>query len=212
MKAAGAQYDVAGSGRRENHAAQNRAVMADRGAEDEDMPDGVLEGQPLPQVEDHARRIEQAAGDNPTPLSKNLEGYAPFGFPDVTGKGQSKDFLGGIDVMIGMSKTAKNPDAACKVLTDWIGGAGAQALVNTFNDLPAFVGLKPEKFGSVNQEATWKLFTEHWLPAVKYARQLASPEVKQGLEDALAAVASGDKTPEEGTAIVQKAFDNRKKG
>lgn len=152
---------------------------------------------------------QQAAGDNPTPLSENLSGYAAFKFPDVTGNGAPDDFIGGIDVMIGISKDA-DYDAACKVLTDWIGGAGAQALINTFNDLPAFIGLRPEKFGSENQEAVWDMFTEEWLPTVQYARQLASPEVKQALEDALAAVAAGDATPEEGMAMVQTAYDASK--
>ena len=152
---------------------------------------------------------QQAAGSNPTPLSENLSGYAAFKFPDVTGNGAPDDFLGGIDVMIGITKDA-DYDAACKVLTDWIGGAGAQALINTFNDLPAFVGLRPEQFGSDNQEAVWDMFTEEWLPTVKYARQLASPDVKQALEDALAAVAAGDQTPAEGMAAVQAAYDASK--
>jgi raffinose/stachyose/melibiose transport system substrate-binding protein len=151
---------------------------------------------------------QQAAGENPTPLSKNLSGYAPFKFPDVTGNGAPDDFLGGIDVMIGISTDVDDYDAACKVMTDWIGGAGAQALINTFNDLPAFVGLTPEKFGSENQEAVWNKFTEEMLPTVKYARQLASPAVKQTLEDALAAVAAGDKTPVEGAAMVQAGYDS----
>ena len=149
---------------------------------------------------------QQAAGENPTPLSENLAGYAPFRFPDVTGNGAPDDFLGGIDVMIGISKDA-DYEAACKVLTDWIGGAGAQALINTFNDLPAFEGLRPEAFGSENQEAVWDLFTEEWLPTVQYPRQLATPEVKQALEDALAAVAAGDRTPEAGMQMVQTAQD-----
>lgn len=151
---------------------------------------------------------QQAAGSNPTELSKNLSGYAPFKFPDVTGNGAPDDYLGGIDVMIGISKDVKDIDATCKVVTDWIGGAGAQALINTFNDLPAFVGLAPEKFGSANQEAVWNKFTEEMLPTVKYARQLASPAVKQTLEDALAAVAAGDKTPTEGAAMVQAGYDS----
>jgi len=150
---------------------------------------------------------QQAAGANPTPLSKDLSGYAPFKFPDVTGNGAPEDFLGGIDVMIGISKDA-DYDAACKVLVDWIGGAGAQTLINTYNDLPAFIGLRPESFGSANQEAVWDKFTEEWLPTVKYARQLAAPEVKQALEDALAAVAAGDSSPAEGMATVQSAQDS----
>jgi len=151
---------------------------------------------------------QQAAGSNPTPLSENLSGYAAMKFPDVSGEGAPDDFLGGIDVMVGLSKDVKDIDAACKVMTDWIGGAGAQALINTFNDLPAFVGLTPEKFGSENQAEVWKMFTEEWLPTVKYARQLASPEVKQALEDALAAVAAGDRTPAEGAAMIQAGYES----
>jgi hypothetical protein len=42
---------------------------------------------------------------------------------------------------------------------------------------------------------------------VKYARQLRSPAIKQAFEDALAAVASGEKTPEEGMASIQAVAD-----
>ena len=102
---------------------------------------------------------QQAAGTNPTPLSKGLSGYAPFKFPDVTGNGAPDDFIGGIDVMIGITKDAKDFDAVCKVVTDWISGAGAQALINTFNDQPAYKGLTPATFETPNQEAVWSLFT-----------------------------------------------------
>jgi raffinose/stachyose/melibiose transport system substrate-binding protein len=114
--------------------------------------------------------------------------------------------LGGIDVMLGITANAQDPDAACRVLTDWISGAGAQALINTYNDLPAYIGLEPESFGSDNQREVWELFTEEWLPTVQYARQLRSPEVKQAFEDALAAVAAGEMTPEEGMQLVQDAW------
>ena len=83
--------------------------------------------------------------------------------------------------------------------------------INTFNDLPAFIGLTPASFETENQKAVWDLFTEEWLPTVKYARQLRDPAVKQGLEDALAAVAAGDKTPEEGMQMVQDAYDSTSK-
>ena len=52
------------------------------------------------------------------------------------------------------------------------------------------------------------MFTEEWLPTVKFARQLRNPSVKQGLEDALAAVAAGQSTPEEGMQIVQDAWQS----
>ena len=149
---------------------------------------------------------QQAANPNPPPLDQNLAGYAPFKFPDVTGEGAPQDLLGGIDVMLGVTRSAQNPEAACRVITDWISGAGAQALINTYNDLPAYIGLVPESFGSENQQAVWELFTDDWLPTVKYARQLRSPHVKQALEDALAAVAAGEMTPAEGMQLVQDAW------
>ena len=149
---------------------------------------------------------QQAANPNPPPLDQNLAGYAPFKFPDVTGMGGPEDLLGGIDVMLGVTRDSENPDAACRVITDFISGAGAQALINTYNDLPAYIGLRPESFGSENQEAVWDLFTEDWLPTVQYARQLKSPDIKQALEDALAGVAAGEMTPAEGMQLVQDAW------
>ncbi|MBV9222234.1 MAG: extracellular solute-binding protein [Methylobacteriaceae bacterium] len=153
---------------------------------------------------------QQATRPNPPPLSANgLSGFAPMKFPDVTGKGAPDDLLGGIDVMIGITKNSKNPDAACKVLTDWIAGAGAQTLINTFNDLPAVKGLNPQSYASDNQKQVWRTFTEDWLPKVKYARQLRSPAVKQALEDALAAVAAGEKSPQDAMASVQAAVEKK---
>lgn len=151
---------------------------------------------------------QQAMRPNPPPLSQGLSGFRPFRFPDVSGDGEpAQDLLGGIDVMLGVTKNASDPDAACKVITDWISGAGAQTLINTFNDLPAFKGLEPEVYESENQREVWALFTEEWLPTVQYARQLRSPAVKQALEDALAAVAAGEMSPEEGMQMVQDAWE-----
>jgi hypothetical protein len=44
------------------------------------------------------------------------------------------------------------------------------------------------------------------MPKVKYARQLLDAKVKQALEDALAGVAAGEVTPEDGMAAVQAAW------
>lgn len=150
---------------------------------------------------------QQAMRPSPPPLSEGLSGFRPFRFPDVSGDGEPGELLGGIDVMLGITTNASDPDAACKVLTDWISGAGAQTLINTFNDLPAYRGLAPEEYRSENQREVWALFTEEWLPTVEYARQLRSPAVKQALEDALAAVAAGELSPEEGMQMVQDAWE-----
>jgi raffinose/stachyose/melibiose transport system substrate-binding protein len=152
---------------------------------------------------------QEATRENPPPLAVGMNGFEPMKFPDVTGKGAPDDLLGGIDVMLGISKTAKNPDAACKVVTDWISGAGAQALINTFNDLPAWKGMAPQTYVSDHQKEVWHLLSDEWLPKVKYARQLRSPAIKQAFEDALAAVASGEKTPEEAMASIQAVADKK---
>jgi raffinose/stachyose/melibiose transport system substrate-binding protein len=149
---------------------------------------------------------QQATRENPPELSQGLQGFQPFLFPDLTGSGEPSSPLGGIDVALGIVKTTQNPEAACKVLTDFVAGGAAQELINTFNDLPAVIGMNPQEFGSENQEVTWRLFTEEWMPQVEYARQLRDPAVKQALEDALAGVAAGDMTPEEAAQSVQDAW------
>ena len=149
---------------------------------------------------------QEAANQDAPELAQGLQGFAPFPFPDVTGSGAPEDLLGGIDVMFGITANAADPKAAFTVLADFISGAGAQALINTFNDLPAVSGLNPEEFASDHQQAVWTTFTEDWMPKVKYARQLRDAKVKQALEDALAGVAAGEVTPEDGMAAVQAAW------
>ena len=149
---------------------------------------------------------QQATRENAPELSQGLQGFMPFLFPDVSGDGVAAAPLGGIDVALGISKSSKNPEAACRVLADFVAGAGAQELINTFNDLPAVQGMVPAAFQNDNQQAVWNLFTEEWMPSVKYARQLRDPAVKQALEDALAAVAAGEQTPEAAMQAVQDAW------
>lgn len=148
--------------------------------------------------------MQMAGNDNPPPLSKGLMGFAPMKFPDVTGKGAPDDVLGGIDVMIGMTKNAK-PEAV-DVMCDFIAGDAAQVLINTFNDIPAVKGLEPESFETENQKKTWDILVNQWMPKVKYPRQLRSPDIRQALEDATAAVAAGELTPEEGCKLIQDAW------
>ncbi|WP_214106035.1 ABC transporter substrate-binding protein [Acrocarpospora catenulata] len=129
------------------------------------------------------------------PLSEGMSGYQPFLFPTIPGGAAQSQYVGGIDVALGISKNTKNPDLACKVLTDWIAGAGAQKLINTFNDLPAVTGLNPEKFTSDKQQQIWTTLTTEWMPQVKYSRYLKSPQLDTALGDALSAIATGQLTP-----------------
>ena len=138
------------------------------------------------------------------PLSEGMKGFEPFLFPTIPGGASEPQFVGGIDVALGISKDTKDKDKACKVLTDWISGKGAQVLINTFNDLPAFKGVAPEKFTSDHQKAMWTKFTEEWMPQVKYSRYIKSPKMDQALSDQLAALATGGTTPEKAAEALEK--------
>ena len=124
------------------------------------------------------------------PLSEGMSGFEPFLFPTIPGGAAESQFVGGIDVSLGISKDSKNPELACKVLTDWIAGAGAQKLIHTFNALPAVTGLNPEKFTSDKQN-------------VKYSRYLKTPQMDTALGDALSGIATGELTPQAAAAKVQ---------
>lgn len=141
------------------------------------------------------------------PLSLGMEGYEPFLFPTIPGGSAEPQLVGGIDVSLGISKDTKNPDLACKVLTDWIAGAGAQKLVNTMNDLPAVQGMAPEEFTSDKQKEIWDLFVNDWMPKVKYSRYFNDPKLDQAVADNLAAIAAGQLTPEQGAEAIQKVQD-----
>lgn len=138
-------------------------------------------------------------------LSQGMSGYQPFLFPTIPGGAATSQYVGGIDVALGIAKDSKNPDLACKVVTDWIAGAGAQVLINTFNDLPAVKGIDPEKFTSDRQQQIWNTMTQDWMPNVEFSRYLESPAVDTALSDALAGVATGDLSPEQAAATVQAA-------
>ncbi|BDI22105.1 ABC transporter substrate-binding protein [Herbiconiux sp. L3-i23] len=142
------------------------------------------------------------------PLSVGMEGYEPFLFPTIPGGAPESQFVGGIDVALGISKDSANPDLACKVLTDFIAGEGAQKLVDTMNDVPAVTGLAPSEFTSDKQEEIWNTFVNDWLPQVQYSRYFKDPALDQAVADALAAVATGDQTPEEAAASVQAVQDS----
>lgn len=141
-------------------------------------------------------------------LSKGMSGYEPFLFPTVPGGAAESQFVGGIDVALGISKNSANPELACKVLTDFIAGSAAQKLVNTMNDVPAVTGLSPEEFTSDKQEEIWNTFVNDWLPEVKYSRYFESPDIDAAVGDALAALATGDSTPQQASEAVQQAQDS----
>jgi len=140
-------------------------------------------------------------------LSKGMAGYQPFLFPTIPGGASEPQYVGGIDVSLGISKNSKNPDLACKVLTDWIAGKGGQKLVDTMNDVPAVKGLTPSKFTSDKQKDIWNTLVDKWLPRVKYSRYFDSPKIDQAVGDALSAVATGSQTSGQAASSVQSVQD-----
>lgn len=145
--------------------------------------------------------------DDIPPLSKGMEGFEPFLFPTIPGGAAESQFVGGIDVSLGISKNATNPELACKVLTDWIAGEGGQKLVDTMNDIPAVQGMAPTTFTSDKQEAIWDTFVNDWLPQVQYSRYFDDPKLDQAVADALAAVATGSQTPQQAAEAIQVVSD-----
>lgn len=141
------------------------------------------------------------------PLSVGMSGYEPFLFPTIPGGASESQLVGGIDLAMGISKNSADPELACKVLTDWIAGEGAQKLIDTMNDIPAVKGLTPSEFTSDKQEEIWGQLADEWLPEVKYSRYFDDPKIDQAVADALAAVATGSTTPEDAAASVQSVQD-----
>jgi raffinose/stachyose/melibiose transport system substrate-binding protein len=144
------------------------------------------------------------------PLSKGMKGFEPFLFPTIPGGAESSQYVGGIDVSLGIAKDTKNPELACKVLTDFIDGKSGQKLVDTLNDVPAVKGLEPSKFTSDKQEEIWDTFVNEWLPKVQYSRYFADPKIDAAVGDALAGVGAGQETPDQAAAAVQKVQDSLK--
>jgi raffinose/stachyose/melibiose transport system substrate-binding protein len=150
--------------------------------------------------------MQSAKADKPEALAKGMLGFGAFLFPDVTGSGKPSNPLGGIDFGIGLTKNGRSKPEAALVLQSFVSGSGIQAAINDFNDLPAVKGIKPKTFTTAHEKQLWALFTEQWLPKVT-ARQLKSPAIRQGLMDALAAVAVGQKTPESAMNDLQKVSE-----
>lgn len=140
-------------------------------------------------------------------LSRGMSGYAPFLFPTIPGGAATPEIVGGSDVLLGISKNSQNPELACKVITNWIAGSGAQVLINTMNDLPAVIGLTPAEFTGANQEEIWNTLVDDWLPQVKYTRYLQSPQVDSAVANELAAVGAGETAPEQAAVAIQQVQD-----
>jgi raffinose/stachyose/melibiose transport system substrate-binding protein len=141
----------------------------------------------------------------PPPLPPLVQRWSfdDFYFPALTPGGHASPPIGGVDVAMGMTKNAKNPQAAWAVMKSWIAGEGEQAALNDLNDLPAFKGFAP----TILVPAALRQSYHRYLSVLDQAQnqRIADPRVESALEDALSGVASGHLSPRQALQKVQAA-------
>jgi raffinose/stachyose/melibiose transport system substrate-binding protein len=146
----------------------------------------------------------------PSP-AKNVKNWVfdHFYLPPYEVGGKASPAIGGIDFGYGITKNAKNPEAAWKVLEAFAGGVGIQQAVNDLNNLPAFKGISP--MGNI--PANIKEQAGRYASVLDKAlnQRLSSPEIENALQNALAGVAAGQLKPEQALATIQQVQDKAEK-
>lgn len=141
----------------------------------------------------------------PPPLPPVVQQWTfnDFDFPALTPGGHASPPIGGVDVAMGMTKNAKNPQAAWTVMKSWVAGEGEQAALNDLNDLPAFKGFAP----TIKVPASLLTSYKSYLSVLDQAQnqRIADPQVESALEDALSGVASGNLSPQQALQKIQTA-------
>jgi raffinose/stachyose/melibiose transport system substrate-binding protein len=144
----------------------------------------------------------------PPPLSsfiQNMSGFDFFYFPALTPGGKPSPPVGGVDIGYALTKNgAKNP-AAWKFLASLVKGEALQQALNDLNDLPSFTGFEPQ--GEITPHI--KQMYDRFIADLPHAenQRIAHPEIADALDNALAGVASGTVSPEEGLKRIQEVTD-----
>ncbi len=152
----------------------------------------------------------------PGPLPKgidNMSGFGKFFFPAVISGGKPTPPLGGIDVGWGLTKNAASSPAVEKasetVLKDLISGPGEQMALNTFNDLPAFLSMKPTVSMTPHMKGLFDAYMAE-LPHA-YNHQIGNPVIETALDSNLQALGAAKETPQQAMANVQKVALKQRK-
>jgi raffinose/stachyose/melibiose transport system substrate-binding protein len=147
--------------------------------------------------------MQEYTAPSPAPNVANWV-FDNFYLPPVEEGGKPTPPIGGVDFGFGITKNAKNPEAAWKVLESFIAGEGIQEAMNDLNNLPAFKGIMPQ---NIPEQITnqFKAYLDVLDSALN--QRLKYPEVQNALENALAGVAAGDLEPRAALERVQQATD-----
>lgn len=147
---------------------------------------------------------QEFTAENPAQNVKDWV-FDNFYLPAYEDGGKASPPVGGVDFGYGISKNAKNPEAAWKVLESFASLDGIQQALNDLNNLPAFKGVAPQ--GSIPQNI--KDQVDRYASVLDAAKnqRIGSPDVENALQNALSGVAAGQLTPEQALDKVQEAQD-----
>lgn len=145
---------------------------------------------------------------DPTPIT-----IIPVPFPDLAGTGKTGTMFGDADY--GLAVSAKSPQQeAATAFATWIATSqeGQQVVANTLNLIPALkgVGAQWDQIDLVNPDKQLTALQDYQTKAVSSISQRlgnVSADLNTAFRDALIGVATGDKTPEEATQILQAVQD-----
>lgn len=133
----------------------------------------------------------------------DLKAFDYFMFPAITADSQPGAIVGGIDVGYGMTKHGAANPCAFDFLASLLNGEAGQAALADVNDLPAFLGVKLPAGVGPNVSAIYDKFMAQLPNAVN--QRWYNADVQKAVDDALQAVAGGQKTPEAALADVATA-------
>lgn len=147
---------------------------------------------------------QEFTAENPAQNVKDWV-FDNFYLPAYEDGGKASPPVGGVDFGYGISKNAKNPEAAWKVLESFASLDGIQQAINDLNNLPAFKGIAPQ--GSIPQNIKDQVDKYASVLDAAKNQRIGSPDVENALQNALSGVAAGQLTPEQALDKVQEAQD-----
>jgi raffinose/stachyose/melibiose transport system substrate-binding protein len=130
----------------------------------------------------------------------DLKAFDYFMFPAITSGSQPGAIVGGVDFGYGMTKHGASNPCAFDFLASFLNGEAGQAALADVADLPAFLNVKLPSSVSPNVSALYARFMQQLPNAVN--QRWYSADVQKAVDDALQAVATGEKTPEAALADV----------
>lgn len=137
--------------------------------------------------------------------------YGTIPFPDINGDGKPGKPFGGPDVVVTLNKSSKVQDAAWKVIT-WMMGDESQKLQAASLNVPAIKGIPFDDKDATSDFSKQVLKDQITQLGDSFGkREFLYPEIKSALGDALQYVATGDQTPADALAAVQKASEKIKR-